>query len=533
MNIKKLFNGIIYVSKLTKVSNKKIRIVGSVLLANATVFFDIIVILVFAKLIEKSTNPSPFYVNLIIDNIFLLPLLIVCRYLFVYIERINILSLQLEINESLRNYLMKEVFEKSNYSIADAYFYVNELSENVSYFYGSLSSLLNYGLQVIVYSVYLIYTDLYTVSYFLIGSVLLFSPTKYFLKQGRKFVHQAYTFEHETLENIQRVLENTYLIKILDTTNQELKRFKNIVQKYYSSVLSNYKYGAVNSLTPNFVTIFILSILVAFFNFSNFLSLEFIGILLRLFQTLGNFNNTSNLVINSHVHLEKLYLLEKNQTVNKKEYYFLDSKLSNAIKLENISFKYFNNDTFIFENIELEIEKNKHTIITGTNGSGKSTLLGLMTGVLSPSTGKIYTISNKLSYVGATPLIFKGTLKENILYGNSTILSENKIIKLIEDINLFSSEERVELESIVTNKTLSTGQMQKISFIRAILRNPEILFLDESTSNLDNESKEIINEILKSLNITIINSTHNKEDFLYNSHIKIEMKNNNRILTIY
>ena len=78
---------------------------------------------------------------------------------------------------------MKEVFEKSNYSVADAYFYVNELSRNVSYFYGSIASSMNYFLQILVYSLYLLLTSLNIVSYFLAGAVILFFPTRYFLKK--------------------------------------------------------------------------------------------------------------------------------------------------------------------------------------------------------------------------------------------------------------------------------------------------------------------------------------------------------------
>ena len=145
---------------MTNVNKKKLRILFSVLLANFTVLFDILVILVFAYIIEDSNSEPSIYIKFIIENIYLLPFLVVLRFLFIYVERINIQSLQLQVEENLRTHLMKEVFEKSNYSVADAYFYVNELSRNVSYFYGSIASSLNYFLQILVYSVYLLVTSL-------------------------------------------------------------------------------------------------------------------------------------------------------------------------------------------------------------------------------------------------------------------------------------------------------------------------------------------------------------------------------------
>ena len=70
--------------------------------------------------------------------------------------------------------------------------------------------------------------------------------------------------------------------------------------------------------------------------------------MLRLFQTLGNFNNTLNLVINSHVHLEKLNNLERNKVkIDNSSYFFIDKnpKKKNAVEMDNVSFKYFSSNT--------------------------------------------------------------------------------------------------------------------------------------------------------------------------------------------
>ena len=90
---KKIIRNIIFVSRLTKVNNKKLRILLSAFLANLTVFFDILVILSFANLIDKNSSEPAFYVKFILDNIFLLPVIVFLRFLFIFIERINIQSL--------------------------------------------------------------------------------------------------------------------------------------------------------------------------------------------------------------------------------------------------------------------------------------------------------------------------------------------------------------------------------------------------------------------------------------------------------
>ena len=195
--------------------------------------------------------------------------------------------------------------------------------------------------------------------------------------------------------------------------------------------------------------------------------------------------------------------------------------------MKGIKFKYFNSDEYIFDNLNLEIEKNKHTIITGPNGSGKSTLLGLISKVFYPEEGEIKINTNEIGYVGVTPLIIEGTLKDNLLYGNNSPKKDDEIIKLIKEFELFNNDVRG-LDTIIDKKSLSSGQMQKISFIRSLLANTKLLLLDESTSNLDIETKNLIFKILKNKNITILNSTHNKEDFEYDNHIKINYVGENR-----
>jgi|TARA_X000001036_G_scaffold439303_1_gene489959 ABC-type multidrug transport system fused ATPase/permease subunit len=532
--IKNIISDVLFVSRLTGVNKKKIRIISSVVLANLTVFFDILVILTFANLIDTSNTTPAFYVDFILQNIYLLPFIVILRFLFIFIEKMNIQSLQLKVEESLRTHLMEEVFDKSNYSVADAYFYVNELSRHVSYFYGSLTSSLNYSLQIVVYSIYLMTTSFSTIVYFLAGALFLFFPTKYFLKKGRIYVHQAYENEHKTLETIQKVLENIYLIKILETTKRETDSFKKTLRQYYSSVLNNFKFGAINNITPNFVTIFILSVLISFYNFAKILTLEFIGVMLRLFQTLGNLNNTLNLVINSHVHLEKLNLLERNKINSKDDKKFLSQDLNSeiAIDLKNVKFNYFGSEEHIFENLNISFKRNLHTVITGDNGSGKSTLIGLLSGILKPDGGKIHTYSQKFAYVGATPLIIKGTLKDNLLYGNDERVQDKDILHLVKTYKLFSTTVDSILNKEVSNKSLSSGQMQKISFIRAMLSKPDILILDESTSNLDYDSRKLINDQLKKQTMTIINSTHSVGEIEFDLHLHIDIKDSVRRLRL-
>ena len=517
--IKSQLKNILYVSKITNVSNKKARVLLSVLLSNASVAADILVIVIFSSIISNQINTNNFVIVYLLDNKYLLPFLVILRFLFMYIEKMNLQSLQLIVRENLRVHLLDEVYKKGNYSLSDATFYVNELTTHISYFYSALTLVISACLQFVFYGSFLIYSSFEIISIFIIGGIILFFPSRYLLRLGRKYIHISYDNSLKISKDIQRVVDNIFLIKILRTNKIEIENFRKITSNYSKAQLNNFKFGTINSILPNFLTILIFSILIVFFDLLEFLTLEFIGVTLRLVQTLSNFNSSLNALVNSHVHLEKLNDLESNQTL-KNPIEFNIEKINNniGIKVSHVDFEYFGSESPIFEDLNVEIQRNKHTIVTGQNGSGKSTLIGLISGALEASSGKIISYTEKIGYIGARPLIIPGTLRDNIAYGNKRTIKDDEIYQELEKFQLTD----ISLDAEISNLNLSSGQMQKISFIRALMNDVEILFLDESTSNLDEESRFQIISILNSLNITILNSTHNPEDFEFDYEIKLK-----------
>ncbi len=529
---KNISRDVLFISRLTKVTKKKLRLILSIFLSNITVFADILIILVFANLLSgDGNNDSSYYIfiKIIVDNLFLLPLLVVFRTLIVLIEKVNIQSLQLQVQKNLQLHILNEIYRKGNYSLADATFYVNTLSGHLSYFYGALAGMANSLIQIIVYSSFLIFTDFQTISIFAIGGIVLFFPTRFLLKLTRKYMHESYTFAQQTGRDIQRVIQNLFLIKILKTSIQELSLYENTITNYQNAQFRNLAYGTLNSLFPNFITIFTISILVSFFKFAQYLTLEFLGITLRLVQTIGAANGTLNMLVNSSVHIEKFIEFEENKLIVDTDYYKINEDQDYAVSLTNLDFKYFNSEELIFEDLNIQIKKGKHTVITGPNGSGKSTLLGLISQIYYPQKGEINIFTKHIGYVGVTPLIIDSTLRENLIYGNTNkSLSDSELIDMLKTFKLFDDED-YNLEMQISNRTLSSGQMQKISFIRSLLSNTELLLLDESTSNLDSETRDLIFTVLKNKNITIINSTHNHDEFQYDHHLKIEYSKDKRV----
>lgn len=533
MNIIKIFKDILYVSKLTKTAKKKMKILYSVALSNLTVLFDLIIILTIAKIFEDETAGSDnFVVQFFLENQYLLPVIVLLRFVARYLDVINITRLRYSIEQNLRIYLMREVFNKGNYSTSDAYYFTNTLSGGIANFYTSTATLINIFIQMLVYVTYLLLQDLQTVLVFAAGGVILVIPSYFLTKAGRKFADSSYHAGADYFATIQKIIDNMYLIKILKTVDSEIENFRNTLKRFYSIDLSNQKVGVINSSLPSFATYFILSSLIAFSTIVKNLTLDFIGILVRLFQELSNFNKMAMIVANTHVVLEKFYNIavnESSQNIDNFQTKNLES--TEAIEFKDVSFRYFGMDDYLFESINLKIPRNKHTIITGPNGSGKSTILGLAAGVIFPEEGTIGTFSKSYGYVGVTPMIIDGSIRENITYGSTIEHDDKKIISMLKEFKMFNEESSYSLEKRISNTTLSSGQMQKISFIRALLSDVDILLLDESTSNLDVDTKKMIFNILKDKKITILNATHSIEEFSYfDNHLRVVIEDNKRIL---
>ena len=187
--------------------------------------------------------------------------------------------------------------------------------------------------------------------------------------------------------------------------------------------------------------------------------------------------------------------------------------INNSIVLEKVNFSYVEN-FHVLNNVSLEIEKGSTTAIVGSTGSGKSTLIKLLLRLYDVESGKIifdeeniqdlniHSLRKNIGLVSQDIFLFEGTVFENIAYGNldateNEIWNAARLSESDEFINLLPNKK----DTIVGERgqKLSGGQRQRISIARAILKNPEILILDEATSAVDNETEAAIQRSLDTL----------------------------------
>jgi ATP-binding cassette subfamily B protein len=171
----------------------------------------------------------------------------------------------------------------------------------------------------------------------------------------------------------------------------------------------------------------------------------------------------------------------------------------------------------VLHNVNLNLEKGKTYALVGPTGGGKTTTASLMARLFDPTTGTVllsgkdirsYTAderAQKIGFILQEPFLFTGTIGTNIVYGNAkyAAYTNAQLLEVLTSQGLEKLLARFEqgLDTGVTASTdsISLGQKQLIAFIRAVLREPELLILDEATANIDTVTEQLLEEILAKL----------------------------------
>jgi len=337
-------------------------------------------------------------------------------------------------------------------------------------------------------------------------------------------------------------------IKILNGKATHLKKFKNKLDELIKSSVTQSKsillFMENITLINNFGSLLILliaSIMIMKGQFTIGLYTSFSLYIVKVFGSVQGLATIGTTIKPVCLSIERLYeLLEmKDENTGKNQY--LNSKIQ-SIKIENLAFKYNENAKNVLESFNLEINKGDKVLIRGENGSGKSTFIKLLLGLYIPSKGKISynnidsslinnkSLREKISIVSQNIFLFRGTVLDNILYGQVQKNREDVEI-LIENLNLREYIDRLPkgLDSEISQNTagISGGQSQVIAFIRAMLSNKDVMILDEPISNVDAETKDIILNILNGNKFDgiLIVISHLTEGINFNSSCTLNVDN--------
>ena len=312
--------------------------------------------------------------------------------------------------------------------------------------------------------------------------------------------------------------ENLTGIRVIKAFNAEKfqeKRFDRVNKELSTTQLENQKTFAIMEPIMHFVMHF------------QHLGIYFVGALLitrlgivdkiNLFSNMVVFSSYGMQVIMSFLMLTMIFMVLPRARVSANRINeILDSDISvkdgefsgetkekGVVEFKNVSFRYPDADEDLLENISFKVNKGETIAFIGSTGSGKSTLINLIPRLYDVTSGevlvdnknvkeyKLSTLNNKIGYISQKPIMFNGSVKENISYGDNG-RGKPTNAKIKEAIGVAQAEEFVnkmdnKYDSHIAygGTNVSGGQKQRLSIARAIARDPEIYIFDDSFSALD------------------------------------------------
>jgi len=196
-----------------------------------------------------------------------------------------------------------------------------------------------------------------------------------------------------------------------------------------------------------------------------------------------------------------------------------ESNNTAVMEFRNVQFRYPDSPP-VLHNVSFTMEQGKTYALVGPTGGGKTTTASLIARLYDPTEGQVFlngkdirtyeaaTRSSKIGFILQEPFLFSGTLRDNILFGNAEYvgMTNEQLSEVIKEAHLESLlarfEQGLDTKILTSGDAVSLGQKQLIAFIRAVLRKPELLILDEATANIDTITEQLLEKILQQLPAT-------------------------------
>lgn len=324
------------------------------------------------------------------------------------------------------------------------------------------------------------------------------------------------------------IRENLIGVRVIRAFNAEEFQEKKF-QKENKKLLHNQLFTSkiMSLFTPT--TYFIMYILTISIYFMGAILIDQAGMVKRItiFSNMIVFSTYAVHIIMSFVMLSIIFLIYPRASVSAKRIKEVlkeekkikegnfkgETKVVGEIEFRNVSFKYPDSEEYVLEKISFKVKKGETLAIVGRTGSGKSTILELILRFYDVNEGEIFIdgvnikdykleeLYRKIGYVPQKPVVFTGTIKDNICYGKNNKKKDLDIHKAIQIAALwdFVFKERKGLDSKVAREgtNVSGGEKERLQIARAILKNPEIYMFDDSFSALDYKTDLQVRQSLK------------------------------------
>jgi len=499
-------------------------------------------------LIHENIFPNYFLNNLEFCILILLLFIFIIKNILIYTLTILRSKFLLFAQAQLANFFFFNYINLDylNFLSQNTSYYARNINDNINTFFNSYLrswiEIINEILVIVIISSFLIYLNwknfaIFFISFSFFGSIIYFYQKKKISDSGKNIN----IFLTEKIRITYQVLDSIKEIKISRTQNYFSNNFFLLLKKIAKIGV---RMDGIMVIPKLFIEVMGLSII--FFilyielmqgkkimEIIPMLSVYAISawrIMPSINKMMGSFYRIRYSQNSIDILTKEINKFEKNNLsiiANNSNKMNLDFRKN--INIKNLSFKYPGNKNYVFKKLNLEILKGKFTIICGPSGCGKTTLLNILLGFLKPTKGSVYIDSSenlfgnlsswqsKLAYVPQENRLNDESILDNIAFGQKKEnINFKKIYEAIEKSQLSSLIKNInngiEFKAGQSGTRLSGGQRQRLLIARAMYFNPEIYFLDEATSSLDQDTEKKILEDIKEItkNKTVIFVTHRK-----------------------
>lgn len=505
-------------------------------------------ILVLSLLLQVFAIATPFYMQLVIDDVIIsrdLDLLLILALGFGFMKLVNlavtalrgvvILYMGTQLNIQMAANLLRHLLK-----LPMDYFEKRHIGDIISRF-GSLEDvkqLLTTGLietvvdgimaigllvMMFIYSTTLALIVLAAVALYIIVRLALYRPY-------RQLKEEAIVADAKQNSNFMETVRGIQSVKLFGNESQR----QTIWHNYYADAMNTgIRIGKLD-IGYNFINGFLFgleNIIVIYLAASLVMdSLMTIGMLYAFMSYKSQFTEKASALVNKFIqfkmlslHMERLgdiILTEQEEDIDSKRQL---AQIKGEFDLENISFRYSDNEPYLFKNLNFKIEEGSSIAVVGASGCGKTTLMKVMLGLLKPETGTILidgydirkvglrTYRNLIGTVMQNDQLLSGSIADNICFFDTDFDQEwieqcAQMAAIHQDIMVMPMGYHTLIGDM--GSSLSGGQKQRLLLARALYKKPKILFLDEATSHLDVGLESVVNTTVKKLNITRIIIAH-------------------------
>jgi len=378
---------------------------------------------------------------------------------------------------------------------------------------------------------FLFYLEWRLAIFSVIALPLLVISTRYFSKQMHILSHHGMEQNASVFQRIEETLAAIPLIKAFVSEKRASDRIITEIQSARQISMEQTVVGSLASLATNILPALARGVVLIAGAYLVIRGQWTLGSLLAFQSYLGYVYGPALSLANTNLQLQ--YALtalervsaifdilpeEKPGTGHKVEH------LQGDVRFENVSFSYNGQET-VLEEISFHVHPGEHIAIVGPSGVGKTTLVSLLLQFYRPRHGEIFldgqpaqqydlgSLRERIGYVSQSTLLLEGTIRENLSYGNPGVslaqLDQAVRIAGIQDF-ILGLPDRYETPIGERGANLSEGQRQRISIARALIKDPDILIMDEPTASVDVLAEHSIFEALPQVmqHKTLIVVTH-------------------------